>query len=138
MSMYHECQTDLKDGKHLLAALTEMGFKCESHEQPQTLYDYQGHARPQKANIIIRRQNTGCGASNDVGFLKTEDGTYQAVISEYDQSVKFNQTWLVALRTGYTAQWQIATQRARGRVFKGREIVQTPQGERIRLDFAAR
>ena len=134
MSMYHEQQTDLKDGKHLLAALTEMGFKCESHEQPQTLMDWHGQSRPQKANIIIRRQNTGCGASNDVGFLNTEDGTYQAVISEYDQSVKFNQTWLGQLRAGYVEHWQIASQRARGRVFLGKEKV----GDHVRLSFGVR
>ena len=134
MSMYHECQTDLKDGKHLLAALTDLGFLVECHEQPQTLMDWHGQPRPQKANIIIRRNHTGLCASNDVGFLKTEDGTYQAVISEYDQSVKFNQTWLGQLRAGYVEHWQIASQRARGRVFLGKEKV----GDHVRLSFGVR
>ena len=133
MSMYHEQQTDLKDGKHLLAALTEMGFKCESHEQPQTLMDWHGHERPQKANIIIRRNHTGLCASNDVGFLKMSDGTYQAIVSDYDQQ-KFHATWLGQLRAGYVENWQIASQRARGRVFLGKEKV----GDHVRLSFGIR
>ena len=134
MSMYHEQQTDLKCAKHLISALNEMGFPTEYSEQPLPLYGYHGDKRQQTANIVIRRQHTGCGASNDVGFLKTEDGTYQAVISEYDQSVKFNQTWLGQLRAGYVEHWQIASQRARGRVFLGKEKV----GDHVRLSFGVR
>ena len=37
------------------------------------------------ANIIIRRQHVG-GASNDVGFLKKADGSYELIISEFDKS----------------------------------------------------
>ena len=131
--MYHECQTDLKDEKHLISALHDMGFLVECHEQPQALMDWHGQPRPQKANIIIRRNHTGLCASNDVGFLKMSDGTYQAIVSDYDQQ-KFDQTWLGQLRAGYVEQWQIASQRSKGRVFLGKEKV----GDHVRLSFGVR
>lgn len=71
----------------LLAALATMGYsadKVEVHEQPQTLYGIGSEARAERANVIIRRHNTGAGASNDVGFLREADGTYRVIISEYD------------------------------------------------------
>jgi hypothetical protein len=132
MSMYHECQTDLKCAKHLISALNEMGFPTEYSEQPLPLYGYHGDKRQQTANIVIRRANIGA-ASNDVGFALQPDGTYAAIISGFD-SVKFNQTWLGQLRAGYVEHWQIASQRARGRVFLGKEKV----GDHVRLSFGVR
>ena len=132
MSMYHECQTDLKCAKPLISALNEMGFPTEYSEQPLPLYGYHGDKRQQTANIVIRRANIGA-ASNDVGFALQPDGTYAAIISEFD-SVKFNQTWLGQLRAGYVEHWQIASQRARGRVFLGKEKV----GDHVRLSFGVR
>lgn len=89
MSKYvtYNCQ-DMRDREILLAALASIGFvpgKVEVHPTPQTLYDYNGSQRPQKAEIIIRRQNTGAGASNDIGITKQADGSYTMIVSDYDQ-----------------------------------------------------
>lgn len=87
MSEYVECKTKFKDRKALLEALAAMGFvdgEVEVHDDPQHLYGYQGDKRPQKAHIIIRRKYVG-GSSNDIGFVRGEDGSYEAVISEFDR-----------------------------------------------------
>lgn len=91
MSKYdtYNCQ-NITSQEVLLAALAELGWgagKVEVHAEPQTLMDWHGEKRPQKANIIIRRRNTGQGASNDIGFLKNADGTYSPIVSDYDTSV---------------------------------------------------
>lgn len=73
----------------LLAALAAFGWdsgKVEVHDTPQALYGYSGDKRNEKANVIIRRNNTGVGASNDVGFVLGPDGSYKAIVSEYDQN----------------------------------------------------
>lgn len=49
------------------------------------LSGYQGDARSQKAHIVIPRGQIS-SASNDIGFLREEDGTYTVHVSEYDQS----------------------------------------------------
>ena len=138
MSKYSDFQTSFTDGVALSAALTEMGFPHETHAEAQTLYDYCGNARPQKAHIIIRRHNTGIDASNDIGFVRGADGKYQAIISEYDESVKFNASWLGELKQTYTEQRQMIMARNKGYVFQGREVVQTEKGKTVRLMFAAR
>ena len=87
MSEFVECKTKFKDKKALVEALIAMGWtanQIEVNEVAQNLYGYQGDKRNQKANIIIRRKNVG-GASNDIGFVKKPDGTYEAIISEYDR-----------------------------------------------------
>ena len=67
-----------------MAALKEMGYPCESHNEAQTLYGVGGHARSQKAHIIVRRADVG-SAANDVGFLKCSNGKYSLIISEFDR-----------------------------------------------------
>lgn len=88
MSKYAEYQTEaLRDREVLLAALAELGYgpdKVEVHEQPVHLVGYEGRARPEVANIVIRQQHTGISASNDVGFLRQPDGSYRPIVSEYD------------------------------------------------------
>ena len=91
MSKYdtYNCQ-NITSQEILLAALAELGWKdgaVEVHQTPQTLMDWHGQSRPQKANIIIRRRNTGLGASNDVGFIKNADGTFSPIVSDYDSSL---------------------------------------------------
>ena len=65
------------------------------------LYGYTGDRRAQVANIIIRKKHVGA-ASNDIGFIKTADGKYELIISEYDRNIprgkvfmqKFKQTYV--------------------------------------------
>ena len=70
----------------LVAALEDMGFKdrVEVHDKATNLKGYQNDTRPDLANVILRRRDVG-GASNDIGFVLRNDGTYEAIISEYDR-----------------------------------------------------
>ena len=100
MSRFCQVETQFKNKDALVSALNEMGYThVEVHDEAQYLYGYQGDVRDDVANIIIRRQYVG-GSSNDLGFVKTEDGTYKAVISEYDRH-RHNDQWLNKLKCSY-------------------------------------
>ena len=71
----------------------------EEHETREALYGWKGDRRPQTAEIIIRRKFVG-RASNDIGFASTPDGTYEAIISEFDRQ-KYDQAWLNKLSQRY-------------------------------------
>jgi hypothetical protein len=94
----------ITDKATLIRALELIGFegKVEVYDTPQPLYGYQGDVRAQKANIIIRRKHVG-NASNDIGFQRLPDGTYKALISDYDK-VKYNTAWLDKLKTAYSVE----------------------------------
>ncbi len=118
-----------------------MGFETiESHQEPQTLYDWHGQPRPEKAHIIIRRKFTGIGASNDIGFLKdASSGQYRAILSEYDTGAKFNDSWMGKLRQGYKEIQVVAQARLRGYKFLGKTVQADAEGhETVKLRFAAR
>ena len=79
-----------------------MGFtkeQIEVHDEATNLYGYKGDKREQTAEIVIRKKDVG-SSSNDIGFKKQEDGTYQAVISEFD-SARYNKKWLDDTSTHY-------------------------------------
>lgn len=105
-----------------------MGYTTvEDHENPQQLIDFCG--RPtryldkngDKANIIVRRKYVG-GAANDLGFVKKADGTYGAIISEFDTG-KHNKQWLNNLKKAYTEKVGIKTAAKNGFKFLGKKIV---------------
>ena len=62
----------------------------EVYHEPVNLQGYQNDGRPEVAHVICRKAlvnaHLGGGASNDVGFLRQEDGSFQAIISDYDNS----------------------------------------------------
>jgi hypothetical protein len=136
VSEYHAVKTEYKDKASLIAALGEMGYTTvEDHETPQQLIDY--HGRPttyldksgDKANIIVRRQFVG-SAANDLGFKKSEDGTYSAIVSQYD-SGKHNTNWFNKLRGHYTEKVTIKTAEKQGFKFLGKKVV----GNKVRLQW---
>lgn len=90
MSEYvkHNCKA-LRNQEILLAALSELGWggKVEIHKDAQPLYGYHGDQRKERANLIIRRNNTGISSSNDIGFALQADGTYQPIVSQYDSTL---------------------------------------------------
>ena len=99
MSAYSEVTTEFNDGKLLIAALTEMGFKPQNHiGNPQHLEGYHGDKRPEVADIIIPRSQVG-NASNDIGFVRGADGKFSAIISSFD-SRKHDQKWLNKVKVG--------------------------------------
>lgn len=87
MSHYNILKTELRNKNSLIKALMRRGWKKEAievHDDAQHLQGYTGDTRPETAEIIIRRRNVGA-ASNDIGFKLQADGTYRAIISDYDQ-----------------------------------------------------
>jgi hypothetical protein len=102
MSHYIDIVTEIRDQDALLQALGRLGFgtgKVEVYKDPTNLYGYQGDKRSQLAHVIIRRRFVGA-ASNDIGFLRQDDGRFVSHISEYDQS-RYNTTWQNKLSTYY-------------------------------------
>jgi hypothetical protein len=128
MSHFVECRTEFRDPQALVVALVECGFQesqIEIHDQAAPLYGYQGDQRPQRANIVIRRQHVG-QAANDVGWERQADGTYRAWISEYDGRHRFNPQMQDRIKQEYAYQVVSRQQRARGRTVTRERL---PSGE---------
>ncbi|MFN3927296.1 MAG: DUF1257 domain-containing protein [Pseudanabaenaceae cyanobacterium] len=101
MSHFTTIRTQIRDRAILIQVLQELGFSTiEVHETPQPLYGYEGEQRPETAEIIIRRQYIS-EFSNDLGFQLQADGTYTAIISDYDRT-QYNQAWLGKLLQKYS------------------------------------
>jgi hypothetical protein len=120
-----------------VAALSELGYKAEIHADGAALVGYEGRERPERAHVIIRRVQIG-PASNDIGFVRKPDGTFGAVLSEYDRAIGFDEKWVGRVQQAYKEQQTMADAKAKGYIFRGRELVQTPEGPQIRLQFTAR
>jgi hypothetical protein len=100
MSHYTRVRTALRDRDTLVRALRRLGFReVEAHDEPQHLYGYQGDRRPQAAEVVIRRAHIG-RLSNDIGFARAADGTFQAVISDYDRN-RYDADWMRRLTQAY-------------------------------------
>jgi hypothetical protein len=100
MSHFTTLKTQLAEVKALRAALADLGFPdVDVYETAQPLYGYQGDVRPQTAEIIVRRRHLG-RLSNDLGFKRNAAGTFDAIISEYDQR-KYSEEWLASLTQRY-------------------------------------
>ncbi|MEG4595403.1 DUF1257 domain-containing protein [Microcoleus sp. F8_C2] len=118
--------------KALVKALADMGFSnVEVHQTLQNLYGYQGDVRPEKGQVILRRQYIG-SASNDIGFNRRQDGTFEAIISEYDRS-RFSLEWLnqLAQRYNYHAGTTTGTGEtitAEGEIMSGRKEFEVTAG----------
>ena len=122
MSAYHTQKTQYKDKDCLIAALKEQGYgTVEDHEIAQHLVGYHSDVRPEKANIIVRRQYIS-SAANDLGFVKEENGTYSAIVSSYD-SGKHNSEWYLGLKRAYVERVDIKTAQKQGFKYLGKKIV---------------
>ena len=108
MSHYSKVSTKIKNRACLVKALVDLGFpadKIEVHDIPKSLLGYMNDVRPEKANVILRRHQVG-GSSNDIGFVLREDGTFEAIISEYDSgSGASRKNELTAKCSGYGKKW---------------------------------
>ncbi len=134
MSKYMEIMTKITEETHLIAALKEMGFSPIVHAEPVQLKDWHGIKRPDRAQIVIDRHNTGLGASNDIGFIK-ENGSYRAIISEYDARNKFGERWMGKLAQTYTTLRTLSVARQKGYILQSRTV--TDQGK-IQMKFMVR
>ncbi len=100
MSAYTRVKSCIKDKDVLLSVLRDMGFEPYSYDTPQQLEDYHGRMRPDRAEVIIPRRQLN-SASNDIGFRKTADGTYDAIISQFDSGYVFTSETLEDLKLRY-------------------------------------
>ncbi len=137
MSKYLELRTKLTEEQYLVEALRDLGFAPEMWREGAPLVGYMGDQRAERAQIIIRRRQLD-SASNDIGFARDGSGVYQAIISEYDRGIGFDDAWLGRLSQAYKERQTMAVAKSKGYVFKGREIIDTPQGKKIQLRFAVR
>jgi len=85
------------------------------------LIGYHSDTRPEVANIVIRRSEIG-SASNDIGFAKNADGTYTAIISDYD-SHQHNGKWMTAVKASYATKRFEKSAQEQGLKFLSREKV---------------
>lgn len=101
MSHFTRIRTQLRDAEVLAEALRAVGLpQVELHDRPETLYGYRGDARPEKAEVIVRRKHIG-SASNDIGFARRPDDTFEAIISEFDRT-RYDEAWLTKLTRSYS------------------------------------
>lgn len=100
MSHFTRVRTVFKDAELLARVLRDSGFaEVEHHDEPRVLYGYQGDARPERAEVIVRRRYVG-PVSNDIGFARQPDGSFQAIISEVDRH-RYDDAWLRGLGQAY-------------------------------------
>jgi hypothetical protein len=137
VSNFSELQTVIADERYLVEALRDLGYVPEVCRDGKNLVGYLGDERPEKAHIIIRRRQLD-SASNDIGFARDANGVYRAIISDYDRGIGFDAAWLGRVGQTYKERQTMAVAKAKGYVFKGREVVETPQGRKVQLRFAVR
>jgi len=137
VSKYLEMSTKLTDERYLVEALRELGYDPEVCREGRPLVGYMGDERTVRAQIIIRRRQLD-SASNDIGFARDGPGVYQAIISEYDRGIGFDDAWLGRLSQVYKERQTMAMAKAKGYIFKGREVINTPQGKKVQLRFGVR
>ena len=137
MSKYEELVTVLTEERYLVEALEQLGYKPEVHKGGAALCGYLGDERPEKAHVIVRRQQLN-SASNDIGFARDAQGQFRAVVSDYDRGIGFDQGWVGRVAQAYKECQTMAVAKSRGYVFHGRSVLDTPQGKKVQLRFAVR
>ena len=99
---------------------------------------YGGVSWNRPVQVTIPREQLR-GALAPVGFGRDETGVFQAVIDDLDRKCSgFDESWLGRVAQGYKERQTMAVAKTKGYVFRGREIVQTPQGPKVQLRFAVR
>jgi hypothetical protein len=137
MSKYSVNQTVLREEKYLVEALKEMGYEVEVHPLGAPLNSYYAEQEAKVANIIIRRQHVQ-GAYGDIGFTRQPDGQFAMVKDELDEHRGYGARWVGRVQQLYKEKQTLAMARAKGYTLKGREVIQTSEGQQVRLQFVAR
>ncbi len=137
MSKYGETQTVLREEELLLDALKEMGYQPEVYPEGAPLNSYYSEQEAKVANIIIRRQHVQ-GAYGDIGFTRQPNGQFAMVKDELDEYHGYGAKWLGHVQQLYKEKQTLAMARSKGYILKGREVVQTKEGQQVRLQFATR
>jgi uncharacterized protein DUF1257 len=134
VSKFEEIKIEIHSTCFLAEALTALGHEPEVHIGGVTITDYDGNPHPQPAFVVVRK--TGEYLS-DFGFTKGADGRFALVVDEYDQRFRLGPSWMGRLLQTYKEKETIAMAKAKGYQFRRREVIQTPSGPQIRLEFVA-
>ena len=134
MSKYSVNQTVLREEKYLVEALKEMGYEVEVHTLGAPLNSYYAEQEAKAANIIIRRQHLQ-GVYGDIGFVRQPDGQFAIIQDELDEHRGYGARWVGRVQQLYKEKQTLAMAKAKGYTLKGREVIQTSQGEQVRLQF---
>jgi hypothetical protein len=137
MSKYSVNQTVLREEKYLVEALKEMSYEVEVHPEGASLNSYYSDQEAKLTNVIIRRQYLP-GAYGDVGFARQPNIQFAVVQDELDQYHGYGPKWLGRVQQIYKEKQTLAMAKAKGYTLKGREVVQTSEGQQVRLQFVAR
>jgi hypothetical protein len=110
--------------------LDDVGLPFEQGEG-LALFGWRGRRRRETAEFVIRRRHIGSYA-NDLGFHRLDDGSFEAVISEYDRRGR-GQEILDQVKQRYA--YQAVCQKAQA---KGYTVVEQPGDDGvIRLQLRA-
>lgn len=138
MSAYAEYEVEFKDEEALIAALQEVSWRGGvlladqiKRGEALPLFGYQGDNRTAAGTapacqIVIPRRSVG-SASNDIGFYRTENGTFKAVISSFD-SHHHNAEWMGSLKAEYAAVKAVNAAK-----LKGYSVVKTKENGKIQI-----
>jgi hypothetical protein len=137
MSKYSVNQTVLREQKYLVEALDEMGYEVEVHADGGHLNSYYSEQEARAANIIIRRDQLR-GAYGDVGFMRQPEGQFAMIKDELDEYRGYGAKWLGRIQQSYKEKQTLAMAKAKGYTLKGREVIETSEGQQVRLQFVAR
>jgi Protein of unknown function (DUF1257) len=137
MSKYGCVETVVRDEKYLVEALKEMGYEVEVHPDGARLNSYYSEQERRAANIIVRRAQLR-GAFGDIGFARQPDGSLAMIADELDDHCGYGAKWLGRVQQLYKEKQTLAMARAKGYILKKREVIQTSEGQQVRLQFAAR
>ena len=116
MSKYSSIDTCFDDQDALVEALKADGFQpllATDQVAGDPLTGYQGDKRKDRAHVIIPRKQIG-GSSNDIGFRRGTDGTFRAVISEFDKGCGRDDQWLGKIRQRFVEAKQMRAWKAAG------------------------
>jgi len=137
LSKYCQTITELREEKYLVEALKEMGYEVEVLPEGAPLGRYYSEQEGKTAHIIIRRSELK-GAFGDIGFARQPDGRLVAIVDELDQQRGYGTKWLGRVQQLYKEKQTLATARAKGYILKSREVVETRDGQQVRLQFMVR
>lgn len=87
MSKYRKIAVQFLNEAALRQALEDacqkFQIQYEQHPEGAHLIGWLGDARAEQAEYVIRRRYVG-GAANDMGFARNPDGSFTAIISDFD------------------------------------------------------
>jgi hypothetical protein len=137
VSKYAQVDTVLREQKYLVEALKEMCYAVEVHPEGAPLGRYYSEQEGKTAHVIIRRSELK-GTFGDIGFARQADGRLVAIVDELDQQCGYGTKWLGRVQQLYKEKQTLATARAKGYILKSREVVETRDGQQVRLQFVVR